>query len=123
MGLDAIDRIRRERGFSIEELAMRAGIPISTLSKINAGITKDPKLETVKAIARALECSLDDFNDADALQKNPARLSGEAHQIAKLYDSLDIYGKKAVSSLIKIEFERMQQKVLSENTEENTEAK
>ena len=76
MGLEMIGVIRKKKGMSIEDLALISGVPISTLSKISAGITKDPKLETVKAIAKALDCSLSDFDDEQPhnslVKKEPA---------------------------------------------------
>ena len=47
-----------------EELSERSGVPIGTLNKILSGVTRDPKLETLKAIARVLGLSLDDFDDS-----------------------------------------------------------
>lgn len=64
---DKINEIRKSKGISIDELSVRSGIPKGTLSKITAGITANPTLENVKAIARALECTLDVFDD------NPAK--------------------------------------------------
>lgn len=58
-----INDIRKEKGISLDELCERSGVPKGTLSKITAGITDNPTLETVKSIARALECTLDDFDD------------------------------------------------------------
>lgn len=46
-----------------EELSNQSGVPLGTLNKILSGATKDPKLETLKAIARVLGMSLDDFDD------------------------------------------------------------
>ena len=99
MGLDAIDRIRKERGLSIEELAVKSGVPIGTLSKINAGITKDPKLETVKAIVKALGCTLDDL-DEDIKEQ----LSREEHNIIKKYRALDQRGKDTVIETLNREY-------------------
>jgi len=70
MGLEAIDRIRREKKMSLKVLAEKSGVPIGTLSKINAGFTKDPKLETIKAIVKALDCKLEDL---DAKNSTPAK--------------------------------------------------
>ena len=50
-------------GITTEELSRRSGVPLGTLNKILSGATKDPKLETLKAIARVLGCTLDDFDD------------------------------------------------------------
>lgn len=38
-------------------------MPKGTIDKITSGATKDPKLETLKALARVLDCSLSDFDD------------------------------------------------------------
>lgn len=63
MSLEKINEFRKKQGLSIEELATISGVPKSTLAKIAAGITANPNIDTVKAIARALHCSLDDFDD------------------------------------------------------------
>lgn len=63
MGLDKIEEYKKKLGLTSAELAERAGIPKTTLDKILSGVTKDPKLETLKAIARVLGLSLDDFDD------------------------------------------------------------
>jgi len=52
---------RKKAGMSIEQLASASGVPLSTLKKISAGITKDPQVETLRAIADALGCTLNDF--------------------------------------------------------------
>ena len=69
MGLEMINEIRKKKNLSVDELAELSGVPKSTLAKITAGITTNPNLETVKAIARALGCKLDAF-DSD-IQKAP----------------------------------------------------
>lgn len=56
---------RRQAGLSIEELAKRSGVPLSTVKKISAGVTKDPQVETLRAIAYAMGKTLDDFRQTD----------------------------------------------------------
>ena len=56
---------RRQAGLSIEELAKRSGVPLSTVKKISAGITKDPQVETLRAIAYAMGKTLNDFREID----------------------------------------------------------
>ena len=56
VGLERITYFRKKQNMSIEELSIKSGVPIGTLSKISAGITKEPRLDTVKAIAKALNC-------------------------------------------------------------------
>jgi transcriptional regulator with XRE-family HTH domain len=71
-----INKLKRQKGLSSERIVHLSGVPIGTLNKILNGETKNPKLETMFALARALECSVDDFDDDSATtQKNsPIRL-------------------------------------------------
>ena len=66
MGLEKIKEYQKKMGITSQELSERSGVPKGTLDKILSGVTKDPKLETLKAIARVLHLSLDDFDDEDA---------------------------------------------------------
>lgn len=47
------------------------GLPISTVDKLFSGNTKNPTLDTLRRIAKVLDCSIDDFMD---YEKDP--LSG-----------------------------------------------
>ena len=67
-----INEIRKQKGLSIDELCDLSGIPKGTLSKITAGITTSPTLDTVRAIASALECKLDDLDDNQSAKKSPS---------------------------------------------------
>ncbi len=66
MGLEKIAELKKQMGITTEELSRRSGVPLGTLNKILSGATKDPKLETLKAIARVLGCTLDDFDDTES---------------------------------------------------------
>ncbi|MBQ8054498.1 MAG: helix-turn-helix transcriptional regulator [Lachnospiraceae bacterium] len=55
---DILDRLRQLR-----VLVPVLLLPVGTLNKILSGATRDPKLETLKAIARVLGLSLNDFDD------------------------------------------------------------
>lgn len=63
MGLERIAEYKKRLGMTSEELSRRSGVPLGTINKILSGDTKDPKLGTLKAIARVLGCTLDDFDD------------------------------------------------------------
>lgn len=93
---ERINAIRKEKKISIDELCVLSGVPKGTLSKITAGITTNPTLDTVQAIARALDCRLDDFDDTTPITNNAPPLSSEALQIARDYSDLDKPGKRAV---------------------------
>lgn len=96
-----INEIRREKKISIDDLCEISGVPKGTLSKITAGITTSPTLDTVKAIARALGCRLDDLDDPPGNEKKaPSDISEEAHKVAKDYDKLTSYGKGAVRAIL-----------------------
>lgn len=106
MGLEKINEIRKAKGMSIDELCEKSGIPKSTISKITAGITTNPTLDTIQAIARALGCRLDDFDDTPTVNKTaPPDISEEAKKIARSYDKLDDRGKGAVRVILNYEEE------------------
>lgn len=63
MGLEKIAIYKKRMNLTTEELSEKSGVPVGTLNKILSGATKDPKLETVKAIAKVLGLSLNDFDD------------------------------------------------------------
>jgi repressor LexA len=63
MGLEKINELRKAQKLSLVQLSEKSGIPKSTLSKITAGITQNPNLETIQAIARALGVPVDYFDD------------------------------------------------------------
>lgn len=70
MGLEKIEEYKRRLGLTSAELAEKSGVPKGTLDKILSGTTKDPKLETLKAIARVLGLTLDDFDDYEPEKKS-----------------------------------------------------
>ncbi len=60
---DRINKLKKEKKITNDMLAELSGVPKSTLAKITSGKTPNPKLETVRAIANVLGCTLDDLND------------------------------------------------------------
>lgn len=69
MGLEKIAEYKKKLGLTTAELSEKSGVPLGTLNKILSGATKDPKLETLKAIARVLGLTLDDFDDYTEVQE------------------------------------------------------
>lgn len=114
-----ITEIRKARKMSLDELARFSGVPKGTLSKISAGITTNPTLDTVQAIARALRCTLDDFDDTPNKKSSPITLTGEHKDIIEKYDQLDGFGKSLVRSVIGYEAARIEaQQVQKEQFED-----
>lgn len=65
MGLEKIAELKKRLGLTTEELSIKSEVPIGTLNKILSGQTKDPKLGTLKSIARVLGCPLNAFDDVE----------------------------------------------------------
>ena len=54
-------KLRKAKGLSQERLARLANVANNTIVKIEAGKNKNPTLDTLKKIAKALEVSVDDL--------------------------------------------------------------
>ncbi len=61
MHLKNLPKIRKEKGWSQEKLAQEAGISYNTLIKIERSGIKNPKIETVIKLAKALGVKTDDL--------------------------------------------------------------
>lgn len=79
MGLEMIAIYKKKLGLTTEELSEKSGVPVGTLNKILSGATKDPKLETLKAIARVLGLSLNDFDDHPVVNTAAAHFDGSEY--------------------------------------------
>lgn len=66
-----IKELRKQKKWSQEELAERAGISQSALSAIERG-AKQPTVETLNSICNALNISLADFFSAEKSELSPA---------------------------------------------------
>ena len=97
-----ISEKRKQAGLTIDELAAKSGVPKGTLNKIINGYTRDPQIETVKSIARALNCTLEDFDDSPRVRT----LSQEECLLIQQYRLLDSIGQEIVQFIIKKELER-----------------
>lgn len=56
-----IERLRKAKGLSQERLARSADVANNTLIKMESGENKNPTLETLKKVAKALEVSVDEL--------------------------------------------------------------
>lgn len=54
-----IRKLRKEKGLSQDDLARKANIPFTTLTKIETGVIKKPSVFTVERIGNALGVSVD----------------------------------------------------------------
>lgn len=61
MALNDVLKMYMDRlGIGNKELSKLSGVPLRTVNNILSGLTANPTLETVKAMAHALNCTLDD---------------------------------------------------------------
>ncbi len=63
MGYEIISAYKKKNHLTNEDIARMSGVPKPTIDKITSGATKKPSLETIRAIAKALDLTLDDFSD------------------------------------------------------------
>lgn len=56
---DRIAALKEHNNMTTEDLSIKSGVPIGTINKILNGETPNPRLSTSKALAKALNCSLD----------------------------------------------------------------
>jgi len=54
-----IRKLRKKAGLTQEKLAIKAGVPYTTLAKIEIGVIKRPSVQTIQKIADALGISID----------------------------------------------------------------
>lgn len=61
MHLKNLSKIRKQKGWSQEKLSQEAGISYNTLIKIERNGIKNPKIETVIKLAKALNIAVDEL--------------------------------------------------------------
>ena len=91
--------IRQKRGVTIESLSELTGIPVGTLSKISSGLTK-PSYQNMCLIAKALECSLDDFTDMIE-----SDITEDERYVLNEYRKLSGHGKGLIKNFLNMETE------------------
>jgi transcriptional regulator with XRE-family HTH domain len=69
---DQLKRLRTAADLTQQDLAMKAGLSISSVVQIERGIIPDPRGSTLKALARALGVSMDELYDDDQGEAPPA---------------------------------------------------
>lgn len=56
-----LKKIRAEKGYSLERVARLADLSLNTIVKIENGVNKNPTIDTLSKIAKALEIGVDDL--------------------------------------------------------------
>ena len=85
---EAISMCRKQKGLTIDELVEKSGVPKGTLNKITNGITLSPKIETVRAIANALDMRMEDFERMCEKEKSPETTEVDSREEMKMLEEL-----------------------------------
>ncbi len=56
-----LKKLRQKKGYSLEKVARLANLSLNTIVKIENGVNKNPTIETLTKIAKALEVGVDDL--------------------------------------------------------------
>ncbi len=98
--LENIKKLKKERGMTNETLSQSSGISIGTLNKLLCGATADPKLSTLRPLALALGCSIDELLGEKTESSLPEKYQNQ-------YNALDEEGRDAVHDTIEKEYDRI----------------
>ncbi len=97
--LEKIDRLRKERGWSINNLAMEAILTQSTLNNLYVRKT-EPKLSTLRAICNAFGITLAEFFSEDSAP-DTVTPSGEDAELMRRISSLNAKQKAALLQFLR----------------------
>ena len=86
-----LKRLMKERGIGNKALSEKASIPIGTLNKIIYGETTNPSLDTLTALSKALNCTLDEL--LTDISTNPEVLSGKEEELLGYFRELNDEGQ------------------------------
>ena len=96
--LEKIDKLREERGWSVNYLAMEAMLTQSTLNNMYTRST-EPKISTLRAICGAFNMTLAEFFADENLDE--AKTYDSAEELQSRYSKLTKAQKKAVIELLR----------------------
>ena len=55
--------IRKESGKTLRQISIAADVTESQIIQIETGVTKNPRIDTLMNLAKALDCDIKDFLD------------------------------------------------------------
>ena len=56
-----IKKLRTKKGYSLEKVARLADLSLNTVMRVESGVNKNPTIETLTKIAKALNVGVDDL--------------------------------------------------------------
>ena len=95
-------KLKKEKGYTTNELSKICGIPLGTLSKLFSGIIEEPKLSAAIAISKALGTTVDALCDL-----TDGTYTSEEIELISKYRMLDDHGKNFANLIIANEISRL----------------
>lgn len=96
MWREALRKMKEQSNLNAEEISAGSGIPVPTLEKIFAGVTKDPKLTTIKNLVHFLGYTLDDLFQDESIKKAPPEIGEDESNLLDLFSQLNEEGQEKV---------------------------
>ena len=110
MNIRKLNEIREVRNLSCVSIAEQSGVPYRTVSKLFSGENQNPTWETITAITRVLNCSLDEL-----LNTHPSEIfSSEEIKRIRNFRSLSAHGKRMVDIVLDEEYHRFLEQMYRE---------
>ena len=110
MNIRKLNEIREVRNLSCVSIAEQSGVPYRTVSKLFSGENQNPTWETITAITRVLNCSLDEL-----LNTHPSEIfSSEEIKCIRKFRSLSAHGKRMVDIVLDEEYHRFLEQMYRE---------
>lgn len=102
MGVEELNEERKRQKLSVAELAAKANLPKGTVEKVLFGIVKNPRIDTMEAIERALGINEKSSPAEQESLKIPEAL--KPYQVA-FYEGLNGLSEESMKDILKyIEF-------------------
>lgn len=98
MWLENLNRLKKNSGMTIEQIASASGVPKGTLNKLFAGQTKDPQLSTVSSVVHCMGYTLDDLSD-DTVSGKTALTPAQSALLAS-FDQLNEDGQQKAQDYV-----------------------
>ena len=83
LSIEKMKEILKAKNMTYDSLAEKTGMSKSSIAKIFGGFNENPTMKFLKAIANALECSMDDFFEWDEEPTSPYYLDRQTAKIAQ----------------------------------------
>ena len=93
---------KKLRKMTNKTLAEATGLPEGTISRIASGQTKEPTVKTLRLLAQALNCTIDDLQTDENAEKSGIyeQLSENEKILLKFFNSLDNDVQKSIITML-----------------------